>query len=118
MMVGGDDPSSLADASPSEGDEAKTARNYTLSEPRLLTKARAARYCALSCRGFSAWVKLGRLPGPIPGTKRWDRRAIDSAIDEATRKAANENLDNYDTWKARHHENKSKGSSYGKKKAR
>lgn len=117
-MVGSGDSSSLANASPTKGDEAKAAHNSTLPEPRLLTKAQAAHYCALSSRGFSAWVKLGRLPGPIAGTTRWDRRAIDAAFDEAMRKAVNESADTYDTWKVRYHENKSKGNTHGKKETR
>lgn len=86
--------------------------------PRLLTKAQAAHYCALSSRGFSAWVKLGRLPGPIAGTTRWDRHAIDAALDEAMSKVANENADTYNSWKARYHENKSKGNPHSKKETR
>src|SRR5450759_1403414 len=49
--------------------------------PRLLSRAEAANYCGLSCQGFSTWVKIGRLPGPIAGTARWDLRAIDAALD-------------------------------------
>jgi integrase len=43
--------------------------------PRLLTREQAAAYCGLSVHGFSDWVKTGRLPGPIRGTVRWDRKA-------------------------------------------
>lgn len=49
--------------------------------PRLLSRAKAAIYCGLSCQGFSTWIKNGRLPGPIAGTARWDLRAIDAALD-------------------------------------
>jgi predicted DNA-binding transcriptional regulator AlpA len=49
--------------------------------PRLLTRAQAAAYCGLSVNGFSEWVKTGKLPGPIPGTARWDLKAIDIALD-------------------------------------
>jgi hypothetical protein len=52
--------------------------------PRLLTREQAAFYCGLSTHGFSQWVKLGRLPGPIEGTLRWDLKAIDSALDLAS----------------------------------
>lgn len=90
--------------------------NY--GQSRLLTKAQAAHYCALSPRGFAAWVKSGRLPGPITGTTRWDRRAIDVALDDAMTMAANENIDPYDTWKARYHENQSNRDSHSKKKTR
>jgi hypothetical protein len=30
---------------------------------------------------FRAWVRKGIMPGPIPGTHRYDRKAIDSALD-------------------------------------
>lgn len=87
-----------------------------LPEPRLLTKSQAANYCALSVRGFARWVKVGRLPGPIAGTTRWDRRAVDAALDEAMNLTAKEDLDSYDNWKVRHHENQLKRHSHSKKK--
>ena len=46
-----------------------------------MTRSEAASYCALSPEAFSAWVGSGKVPGPLPGTKRWDRTAIDRAID-------------------------------------
>jgi len=49
--------------------------------PRLLTRRQAARYCGLSSSGFAKWVSAGRLPHALPGTRRWDRNAIDSALD-------------------------------------
>ncbi len=49
--------------------------------PRVLDRTIAAAYCSLTPAGFSAWVRSGRLPGPIPGTRRWDRRALDAALD-------------------------------------
>jgi len=50
--------------------------------PRLLTKEHAADYCGLSLQGFDAWVRAGRLPMSIPGTHRWDRKAIDLRLDD------------------------------------
>lgn len=49
--------------------------------PRLLDRGAAAEYCGLAPATFSDWVRRGRLPGPVPGTKRWDRRAIDTQLD-------------------------------------
>jgi predicted DNA-binding transcriptional regulator AlpA len=46
-----------------------------------MRRDQAANYLALSPTAFDDWVSRGRLPGPIPGTKRWDRRAIDNAMD-------------------------------------
>ncbi len=74
--------------------------------PRLLSRAEAAAYCGLSCQGFSAWVKNGRLPGPIVGTARWDLRAIDASLDSlsgiAARNTATVDLSALDQWKAKH----------------
>jgi hypothetical protein len=68
--------------------------------PRGLTREDAAAYCGLAPEGFDQWVKRGLVPGPIPGTQRWDRKAIDLALDRAS------GLDTikgsaFDTWKAR-----------------
>ena len=73
--------------------------------PRLLTREQAAAYCGLSTRGFSEWVKAGKMPGPIPGTARWDRRAIDAVLDKASgleTRGAQE--DAFDRWKRERHE--------------
>lgn len=50
-------------------------------EPRCLTIADAAAYCGLTPGGFRQWVAIGRLPTSLPGTHRWDRKAIDFALD-------------------------------------
>ena len=71
--------------------------------PRLLSRAKAAIYCGLSRQGFSAWIKNGRLPGPIAGTARWDLRAIDAALDSlsgiADRHEGRIDLSVLDQWK-------------------
>jgi predicted DNA-binding transcriptional regulator AlpA len=73
--------------------------------PRLLKRQEAAAYCSLSARGFSEWVKAGRLPGPIPGTARWDRRAIDAVLDEASGlETCGAQEDAFDRWKREKHE--------------
>ncbi|GJE51807.1 hypothetical protein GOFOIKOB_4871 [Methylobacterium tardum] len=54
---------------------------HTALPPRLLSKIQAAQYLGLTPRGFDRWRKDGRIPNPLPGTARWDRNAIDSAID-------------------------------------
>ena len=50
-------------------------------QPRLLPGAASAAYCSLRPSTFSAWVAAGRLPKPLPGTRRWDRKALDLALD-------------------------------------
>jgi predicted DNA-binding transcriptional regulator AlpA len=75
--------------------------------PRLLTREQAAAYCGLSVYGFAEWVKTGRLPGPIRGTIRWDRKAIDAALDQASGLQATLQASPLEEWKARHHARKS-----------
>jgi hypothetical protein len=43
---------------------------------RGMTKTDAAAYCGCgSLAAFDDWVRRGIVPGPIPGTRRWDRKA-------------------------------------------
>jgi hypothetical protein len=52
---------------------------------RGMTKAEAAAYCGCaSLAAFDDWVRRGIVPGPIPGTHRWDRKAIDMKLDLAS----------------------------------
>lgn len=53
-------------------------------QPRGISREQAARYAG--CRTVSAFadqIRRGIMPGPIPGTHTWDRRAIDAALDRA-----------------------------------
>jgi len=60
--------------------------NFTLGvQPRGMTKKPAAAYCGCgSLAAFDDWVRRGILRGPIPGTHRWDRKAIDMKLDLAS----------------------------------
>lgn len=50
--------------------------------PRGLTREQAAEYCGCdSLAAFDDWQRRGIVPRPIPGTQRWDRKAIDRALD-------------------------------------
>jgi hypothetical protein len=49
--------------------------------PGIMSRATAAEYCDLTVHGFDDWVRKGRLPQPIPGTKRWSRIQIDRFVD-------------------------------------
>jgi hypothetical protein len=52
---------------------------------RGLTKSEAAEYAGCtSVSMFNDWVRKGILPHAIPGTRRWDRKAIDLALDKAS----------------------------------
>lgn len=54
-------------------------RPYQIA-PRGLTKEQAAAYCGCGLDALDTWVKRGIVPGPIPGTQRWDRKAIDCTL--------------------------------------
>ncbi len=70
--------------------------------PRLLTREQAAAYCAVSLTAFTEWVRRGIVPGPIPGTHRWDKKVIDAALD--TLSCIDDKLEHnaLDQWKAKH----------------
>jgi hypothetical protein len=70
-------------------------------QPRGLAREDAAAYCGLTPEGFDEWVKRGIVPGPIPGTQRWDRKAIDLALDRASGlESAEEQVDVFERWRA------------------
>lgn len=52
---------------------------------RGLSKQEAAEYCGCATpAAFDSWRAKGIVPGPIPGTTRWDRKALDAALDRAS----------------------------------
>jgi hypothetical protein len=44
----------------------------------------AAAYCGVTPATWSKWVASGTVPAPVLGTRRWDRKAIDLALDKAS----------------------------------
>ena len=52
--------------------------------PRLLSRAEAAAYCGVTVSAFSDYVRRGLVPKALKGTQRWDRKAIDAALDRAS----------------------------------
>jgi hypothetical protein len=62
----------------------------------------AAAYLGLTGAAFSKWVAEGRIPKPLPGTRRWDRKAIDLALDRisgiATWAVVSETEDEFEKW--------------------
>jgi len=48
--------------------------------PTVLTRPEAAEMCRISVQTFDTWVRKAILPGPIPGTRRWSRIAIERAL--------------------------------------
>jgi len=57
-------------------------RSHDNDNKRLMGRVEAAEYCDLSPSAFSQWITVGRLPKPIAGTHKWDKRAIDARLDE------------------------------------
>lgn len=52
---------------------------------RLMSKMEIAQYCG--CKSFSTlnnWIRRGIIPRPIPGTQRFDRKALDLSLDKAS----------------------------------
>ena len=81
--------------------------------PLLLTREQAAAYCGVGVTTFTAWVRRGIVPGPVSGTQRWDRKAIDGALDALSRIDDEFELNALDQWKAaRLARHPSSGSSY------
>ena len=70
--------------------------------PRGLNREQAAAYCGCeSVEAFSDWVRRRLVPGPMPGTSRWDRRALDRALDKLS--GLNQSEDQtFEEWAARH----------------
>jgi hypothetical protein len=51
--------------------------------PRLLSREQLLKLLNISSSTFARWRAAGLLPDPLPGTKRWDRLAIERALDRA-----------------------------------
>lgn len=68
--------------------------------PRLLNRQQAAAYCNLSPTTFSNWVRSGMLPPPLPGTTRWDLKAIDFALDAISGLQPKQESSALDEWRA------------------
>ncbi|OJU66039.1 MAG: hypothetical protein BGO05_27865 [Rhizobiales bacterium 63-7] len=50
--------------------------------PRLIGRSAAAAYLGISPSTFSNWVAAGKMPQPILGARKWDKKAIDARLDE------------------------------------
>lgn len=68
---------------------------------RGLSRDQAAAYAGCgSLSAFSDWVRRGIMPGPIPGTHKWDRKAIDEALDRLSGLQPTIASSPFDQWKA------------------
>ncbi|SCB41653.1 helix-turn-helix transcriptional regulator [Rhizobium multihospitium] len=79
--------------------------------PRLIGRKEAAAYLGISESTFSLWVATYKMPPCIPGTRKWDRRAIDAKLDEISGLGANDGEDPYDKWMRENSQGSSAGSN-------
>ncbi|MGO7758802.1 helix-turn-helix transcriptional regulator [Rhizobium ruizarguesonis] len=73
-----------------------------MTEPRLIGRKQAADYLGIAESTFSLWVATYKMPPCIPGTRKWDRRAIDAKLDEVSGLSVNDDEDPYDKWMREH----------------
>ncbi|MFD1744063.1 hypothetical protein ACFSE1_01180 [Rhizobium helianthi] len=72
-------------------------------EPRLLSRPQAAALCGIAPSTFSMWVRTHIMPPPIPGTRRWDKAAIEDKLNAIGGLAVNHNQeDEFDRWEREH----------------
>lgn len=72
-------------------------------EPRGMSKGQAAAYAGCeTLSAFNNWIRRGIMPRPIPGTHKWDRKAIDAALDRLSgiQPKIESKVSPYDAWKA------------------
>ncbi|QIG68676.1 HTH DNA-binding domain-containing protein [Rhizobium phage RHph_TM3_3_14B] len=74
----------------------RTAAND--NKPRLIGRKEAALYLGIAESTFSLWVATHKMPPCIPGTRKWDKRAIDAKLDEISGLGVNDNEDPYEKW--------------------
>jgi hypothetical protein len=67
-------------------------RDDSAVAPRLLSKADAARYLGYTTTdSLDKLIERGVVPGPIPVTSRFDRLAIDAALDRVSGMTSTQN---------------------------
>src|SRR5262245_15097937 len=82
--------SALTSADGKSPETRRRSRGKHRTEPRVFTRAEAMRYTgSKSLSAFHYRIKRGLLPRPIPGTRTWDRKAIDAALDRLSALASN-----------------------------
>lgn len=71
--------------------------------PRGLTKEQAAAYCGCeSPEAFADWVRRGLVPKAMAGTHRWDRKALDRALDRLSGLGNDSTVLSFEEWAAQH----------------
>ncbi|WP_260687490.1 helix-turn-helix transcriptional regulator [Rhizobium laguerreae] len=69
-----------------------------MTEPRLIGRKEAANYLGIAESTFSLWVSTHKMPPCIPGTRKWDKRAIDARLDEIGGPESGKTEDRYQKW--------------------
>lgn len=67
-------------------------------QPRLLSRKQAAAYLGIAESTFSMWVSSHKMPPSVPGTRKWDRKAIDARLDEISGLDIKDSEDPYEKW--------------------
>lgn len=78
------------------------AQTVHVLPPRGLNREQAAAYCGCeSVEAFADWVRRQLVPGPMKGTHRWDRKALDRALDRLSGFGEDSVL-SFEEWAAKH----------------
>jgi hypothetical protein len=85
------------------------------NSPRLIGRQEAAAYCGITPTAFSLWVRTNIMPPAIPGTRKWDKKAIDAKLDEISGLVANDNntVDEFEKWSQERDARKAKRAREG-----
>jgi hypothetical protein len=68
---------------------------------RLMSRGELMAYLAVRSTTLSRLIRAGSIPGPVPGLKRWDRAAVDAALDRLSGIAKHAPHDEFAARKAR-----------------
>ena len=64
---------------------------------RYLNEAKSAEALGLPIATFRHWVRIGRLPGPVPDVGLYDAKALDAACDRVAGLGSSQNA--LDAWR-------------------
>jgi hypothetical protein len=71
--------------------------------PLVLTRPDGAKMCGISVKTFDTWVRKGILPGPMAGTRRWSRRAMERHLEgEIAARSTTDQPSAFEQWKRNH----------------
>ena len=73
----------------------------TANPSRLMSRDALMDYLSVGSTTLHRLIKEGKIPGPLPGLKRWDRAAVDAALDRISGIAKHATHDDFTARKAR-----------------